>query len=936
MSTQLCSTQGHDTPKKCHATILTQATINDVMEFFVAPGDMSPDTAAKFASVVAQEEVLEDMTGKTYIKHHVPSLLNNIFPRKAFPNPDMADTKKLSSLQNHKHLGLKGAKESNPPPSTTELLENDSCQGIDNNDEGLGEMKPLTVKGIERKSSIQWKDKPKEKFEFIHAAQDYLACTQPSLKMIPKAIAKIPEDLVLEKPHLKPKEVKLWCMKEMTDQQYDLYSRCEAEMREYARNLCTQKKLQILETNESKLPRDAADLLTILDPHINIYDPYVCQGKKSHDSASSPSFIASSIKLAYTSRSNVYHHPNTDKPLQSPNVRITTRPDAPCEDTTTWLQQGTTLLLQRPARRAYNSPQSDGLTFTRHEVYQAIYTLFTRSKGAQLLPLLLDLFNAQAIGGLGIFQEDAAGIDRLRVIHGLRRYPGTITQPSANLGRSFGYIDDVEGQECELVQVDAAMLSKAVASRVYLMAQHEAAISQNPDRDYIPAIPEGIAHTEMLQVHKVCFLPFEIVPLVLCRGLTPKQAFQVLHHHILQQGLVDVCKPLLDTLQAVGTQPTTLLGTIWLLEPGPSFQAEVSLCAYMKKNVLLRDLPGPSSAPADPTLTTAFTALTDHQLRLSETMDQRRQESSKLHTVREVWEPLYTERLLLLCGKTNEADLPPIYTAWAKKSKHEKTHMILQSQVATDAYNLGIQAPLITTAVFKQFQDCNFYGANPFDVADGILPLAFTPPGGSAAILKREHEEAANVAAYDTMISTQGNSLSLKDSLELQKTKVYIPLDWTRATTQLKSYMAVLVTLLGATHDVVKCYQQEQDEVGERITRAMIVVYYFQVRVQGWMEEQWESDIPLPSPDFGEDIHRFRMTQNLNWLPNVSNVDALRALQHPPPPKGVPLWAPLLFHAHPTVMISYETPTGIPDSRTNPIPSSLASRIEQCDLSLPP
>eukprot|EP00536_Pseudo-nitzschia_multiseries_P016679 jgi/Psemu1/47288/gm1.47288_g len=127
----------------------------------------------------------------------------------------------------------------------------------------------------------------------------------------------------------------------------------------------------------------------------------------------------------------------------------------------------------------------------RHDIYQAIYTLFTEADGDRLLPLLLDIFNAQAIGGLSIFHKDAAGVDRLRVIHGLRRYPGTITQPSANRGRAFGYIDDVEGQEGELVQADAALLSRAAASRVYLLAHHEATISQHPDRDYIPAIPEG-------------------------------------------------------------------------------------------------------------------------------------------------------------------------------------------------------------------------------------------------------------------------------------------------------------------------------------------------------------------------------------------------------------------------------------------------------------
>eukprot|EP00536_Pseudo-nitzschia_multiseries_P019156 jgi/Psemu1/59246/gm1.59246_g len=199
----------------------------------------------------------------------------------------------------------------------------------------------------------------------------------------------------------------------------------------------------------------------------------------------------------------------------------------------------------------------------RHDVYQAIYTLFTEADGDRLLPLLLDIFNAQAIGGLGIFQEDAAGVDRLRVIHGLRRYPGTITQPSAIRGRAFGYIGDVERQEGELVQLDAALLSRAAAIRHH---------SPHPDRDYIPAIPEGTAHTEMLQAHK--------------------QAFQVLQPHIYQQGLEDICKPLLDTLRAVGSQPTSLLGAIRLLEPGPSFRAEANLRAYMKKNVLLRDLPG--------------------------------------------------------------------------------------------------------------------------------------------------------------------------------------------------------------------------------------------------------------------------------------------------------------------------------------------------------
>eukprot|EP00536_Pseudo-nitzschia_multiseries_P007834 jgi/Psemu1/18871/gm1.18871_g len=149
------------------------------------------------------------------------------------------------------------------------------------------------------------------------------------------------------------------------------------------------------------------------------------------------------------------------------------------------------------------------------------------------------------------------------------------------------------------------------------------------------------------------------------------------------------------------------------------------------------------------------------------------------------------------------------------------------------------------------------------------------------------------------MISTEGNSLTLKDSLELQTTKAYIPVNWTEATTQLESYLAVLATILGINHDMVTSCQQGlrwlkiqqmplrraiANEIGELFTPG-IVVYYFQIRVRGWLEEQWKSTITIPSPDFGDDSHTFQMSQNLNWLPNASNVAALRLRRRPDPPQ---------------------------------------------------
>eukprot|EP00536_Pseudo-nitzschia_multiseries_P002783 jgi/Psemu1/6302/gm1.6302_g len=412
-----------------------------------------------------------------------------------------------------------------------------------------------------------------------------------------------------------------------------------------------------------------------------------------------------------------------------------------------------------------------------------------------LLDQLLGLFEAQAVGTLGIFVADSLGQSCLRLVHGLR---------NPNKAKAIGYLDDIEGNAGELVQVNTGTLSKTPASRVLSLGHHIAELDAHHKLSHlISVVLEGAAYLEMISAHKAFFVPFELVPLLLGKGLSPRQATGSLYQHLNHHGLVVTCTPLFDTLRVAGTSPTPACNPT-LTKPGPSFQSEPGLTMYTK-NKAQQGPTQPQQAPIPP----------GDPLKLGEGLDQMH-----THAVAAAWGLLYTKCLLLLCGKLEEADLPPIYPAWAQKSKHKKIHMIFQSQVASKAYELGIQTPLVTTAVLKR----------------------------SAHIL--------NVAAYSTMISTEGNSLTLKDSLELQKTKAYILVDWTEAITQLESYLAVLATILGATHAVVKGYQLRllwlklqqmtlrraiADEMGELITSA-IVIYYFQIRVRAWLEEQ----IPQP------------------------------------------------------------------------------------------
>eukprot|EP00536_Pseudo-nitzschia_multiseries_P014338 jgi/Psemu1/38317/gm1.38317_g len=328
------------------------------------------------------------------------------------------------------------------------------------------------------------------------------------------------------------------------------------------------------------------------------------------------------------------------------------------------------------------TPSPFGSSVERNKAYATIFSYFTLASPPQvLLGHLLNLFESEAVGVLGIFVAGPQGLPCLRLVHGLRKYPGPLAQHSPNKNKAFGYLDDIEGEAGELVLVDSAMLSPTIASRMLTLDHHLAEVEAHPGRLSIPVIPEGTAHSELIQAHKAFFVPFD-------------QALGVLHPQLNRVGLMESCTPLFNTLRLAGTTATEPGGNPKLLQPGPSF----------RNKVMYRDLPDlerPWDTPGDPALTTAVTALTDHQLKLSESMDHKKSQS-----------------------------------AWAQKSKHERTHMIFQSQVAARASELRIQAPLITTAALKRFQDGNFHGTDPFDVADGILPMAFTPPGGSAATLE--------------------------------------------------------------------------------------------------------------------------------------------------------------------------------------------------------
>ena len=138
--------------------------------------------------------------------------------------------------------------------------------------------------------------------------------------------------------------------------------------------------------------------------------------------------------------------------------------------------------------------------YLKWTAYARIYHPFECSgvnppPAADLLEHVLNLFEAQAVGEIGIFVTDPLGTPRLRVIHGVRKYPGNILSPSQNANKVFGFLDEVLSGRGELVRVTTNMFSITNTLRVLSLAQHLIRLEEAPGSEYVGPFGDTDPHT---------------------------------------------------------------------------------------------------------------------------------------------------------------------------------------------------------------------------------------------------------------------------------------------------------------------------------------------------------------------------------------------------------------------------------------------------------
>ena len=123
-----------------------------------------------------------------------------------------------------------------------------------------------------------------------------------------------------------------------------------------------------------------------------------------------------------------------------------------------------------------------------------------------------------------------------------------------------------------------------------------ATLEADPAKEYIPALTTDDGVTKILAARQSCFVPFEMMPLLLGKSLSPHQTFSLVYPWLESQGLLKACKPLADFVRVFNTKHSMLIGNemsgTGLLAPGTLFQPEVDLELYMERMVLHLDLTG--------------------------------------------------------------------------------------------------------------------------------------------------------------------------------------------------------------------------------------------------------------------------------------------------------------------------------------------------------
>ena len=399
--------------------------------------------------------------------------------------------------------------------------------------------------------------------------------------------------------------------------------------------------------------------------------------------------------------------------------------------------------------------------------------------------LLLDM-GVTVSGGIAVMvtKPNTPG-GTMQLLHGLYRHAGARGDP--HRGKIFAYLGDVKGgTDVQVVGFRNSILNTTAGVVVpTLVDSHLALFDGDADLKLAPLYAAGAAATHTIKSRKSAFVPAPLLPYVLDKHLTPREALTTLVPVIRDLGIEVACHPLLEFLIVASTESETADKTIVeQASAGDTPELALDVVLERRERLLYHQLPDlrPNAGiQSDPALLGIMNTLQATNAGMFEDLADRRTERAKLRedkTIGDKW-PTYVGRLCKLCHVDEADQLPKFWqdAANLKKGGGVTMRSLLQDSVDMAAAEFQVLPPHITVQHASSVTNWLFVGSTEFSLVGGILPFTVTPPGSvSVEALLRHDLEREQTADYTTIM--EGNSsITAADARALRSTSAYLPTD---------------------------------------------------------------------------------------------------------------------------------------------------------------
>ena len=458
--------------------------------------------------------------------------------------------------------------------------------------------------------------------------------------------------------------------------------------------------------------------------------------------------------------------------------------------------------------------------------------------------------------------------------------------------QTFAFCGDLVGQQFSLVPLD---ITAAGAFRLSPANTHtftDAAMVA-----HIAATPDGLApprqagDNDAVEVRSrfTTFVPFEFVPLLLPRALSPKQAFTAVFGHAQARNKVNAIRPLLDWLKLAATEAQVGGGESHLLQDFPvlAHPPNAALLSFFARK-LDTDLPDWRGTQAVPTFGAASVVqsidnLTAEQRATRQEAQAQRAAAERGKTPLQFFGSSTLLMVMRFCNVATADQLPPLWSAFAGAPKAQRVST-LQSAVdnAREVMNLPLAVP-VTVALTTKVVTASLAGTNPEDLKSGIHPFLFG---------LRSADELSAIAENNARfmhLHAGAGTPSLADvQLLSQPDEIRAATTFDRLERSLDTFLPFWAALVGLGHETVNYFTNQRRALSQQAqyladrfpVQPRLPVHlqrYWQVQLHHWLVAQARS--PYRVPFMASDVVAQASMGNTAWV-----LDLPVSLRPPPVP----------------------------------------------------